>query len=100
MTDEPLGSAAQEASRLLDALSSWLDERGIPSVPIATGSAECRACPICLGLSALRDHHPEVVDQLGRAAEALIAAVRAAVSEHEDQWARATRPDVEHIDID
>ena len=100
MSDEPLGSAAQEAARLLDAVSGWLDQRGISSMPIATGSAECRACPICIGLSAVREHHPEVVDQLGRAAEALVAAVRAAVREHEDEWSRATRPDVEHIDID
>ena len=100
MSNQPLGSAAQEAARLLESLTSWLGDRGVSAPPIATGSRECRACPICLALAALRDHHPEVVDQLGRAAEALVAAVRAAVVEHEDQWARATRPDVEHIDID
>ena len=76
-TDDPLGSAAQEAGRLVEALREWLDARGVPETPIATDSAECRACPICLGLSAIRENHPEVVEQLGRAAEAMLAAVRA-----------------------
>lgn len=98
---EPLGSAAHEAGRLIDALREWLDARGIPDAPpIATGSAECRACPVCLVLSAVREHHPEVVTQLGRAAEALTAAARALLLEQEEQWVRGRSPDVEHIDID
>ncbi len=98
--DEALGSAAHEAGRLMDALREWLDARGVPEAPIATDSAECRACPVCLALSAVREHHPEVVEQLGRSAEALIAALRAAVSDHEDKWTSQRRPDVERIDID
>ncbi|MGB2839484.1 MAG: DUF5304 family protein [Actinomycetes bacterium] len=99
-TEDPLGSAAQEAGRLMDALREWLDARGVPETPIATDSAECRACPICLGLSAIREHHPEVVEQLGRAAEAMIAAVRAVVTDHEHSWADNGPRDVERIDID
>ena len=99
-TEDPLGSAAQEAGRLMDALREWLDARGVPETPIATDSAECRACPICLGLGAIREHHPEVVEQLGRAAEAMIAAVRAVVADHEDSWADNGPRDVERIDID
>ncbi len=99
-TEDPLGSAAQEAGRLMDALREWLDARGVPETPIATDSAECRACPICLGLSAIREHHPEVVEQLGRAAEAMLAAVRAVVTDHEHSWADKGPRDVERIDID
>ena len=98
--DDPLGSAAQEAGRLLDAVREWLDARGTSEAPIATDSPECRACPICLGLSAVREHHPEVVEQLGRAAEAILAAVRAAVTDHEHSWTDRGSRDVERIDID
>ena len=98
--EEPLGTAGQEASRLVDSLKEWLDARGLADVPLATGSAECRACPICLALSALRDRNPEVVDQLGKAAEALLAAARSMISDHEHHWASGRAPDVERIDID
>src|SRR5215203_4942786 len=98
--NEPLGSASQEARHLIDSLRAWLDARGVPETPIATGSQECRACPLCLLLGAIRDHHPEVVDQLGRASEALLAAARALLLEHEHDWAASERRDVEKIDID
>jgi len=97
---DPLGSAAQEAGRLLDAVREWLDARGVPDAPIATGSAECRACPLCLVLGAVREHNPEIVEQLGRATDALVAAARSLLSEHEHDWASGERPDVERIDID
>lgn len=99
-TQEPLGSAAQEAGRLMDALREWLDARGVPDTPIATGSVECRACPVCLTLAAVREHHPEVVEQLGRAAEAIFAAVRSVVTEHEERWSDPGPTDVERIDVD
>lgn len=97
---EPLGSAAHEAGRLMDALRDWLDSRGVPATPIATGSPECRACPVCLALSAVREHHPEVVEQLGRAAEAMVAALRSVVTEQEDRWTDPGPTDVERIDVD
>ena len=98
--DDALGSAAQEAFRLLEAVRGWLDERGVPEASIAAGSAECRACPVCVVLGALRDHHPDVVDQLGRASDALIAAARALLSEQEHKWANGSERGVERIDID
>ena len=98
--DEALGSAAQEASRLVDSLREWLESRGVAEAPIATGSAECRACPICIALSAVRDYHPEVVEQLGKAADALVGAARSLLAEHEHRWVAGNRPDVERIDVD
>lgn len=98
--DEPLGSAAHEASRLLDSLKEWLDARGASDLPLATGGPECKVCPICLAVSALRDRNPEVVEQLGKAGEALLAALRSAVSDHEKGWAAGRTPDVEPITID
>ena len=98
--DEPLGSAAHEAGRLLDSLKDWLDARGVSELPIATGSAECKICPFCLTVSTLRDRNPEVIDQLSKAGEALLGAIRSVLSEHEREWAAGRAPDVERIDID
>lgn len=101
--DEPLGSAAHEASRLLDSLREWLDARGVGGVgelPLATGSSECKVCPFCLAIGALRDRNPEVVEQLGRAGEALLAALRSALSDTETSSTAERTPDVERITID
>lgn len=98
--EDPLGSAAHEAGRLLDSLKEWLDARGASDIPFATGGAECRVCPICLAVNALRDHNPEVVEQLGKAGEALLAALRSALSDHEKGWASGPTTAVERITID
>lgn len=50
---------------------------------IATGSAECRACPICRAIAAARNSGPDVVDYMVDAGESLMAAARAAVSAYE-----------------
>ena len=98
--DDALGSAAQEAGRLLDSLREWLDTRSVGEMPIATGSAECKVCPLCLLLSALRERNPDVVENLAKAGEALMSAVRSLVLDHEHEWVSGRRPDVERIDID
>ena len=99
-SEDALGSAAQEASRLLDSLREWLDTRGVTEIPIATGSAECRACPVCLLLSAVRERNPEVVENLAKAGEALLSAARSLVADHEHDWVSGEQRDVERIDID
>ena len=66
------GSAAgrnlgEEAGRLFEALQQ------------ATGAhagLECRVCPICQGVSRLRDVRPEAVQHLATAAAELVAAFR------------------------
>jgi Family of unknown function (DUF5304) len=97
---ESLGSAADEAARLLGALQDWA-RRASPGddIPIATGAPECRLCPVCQLIGLMRDTSPEVVDHLARAGDALLAALRAAVVAHERSWSHGTTPDVEHIDI-
>ena len=98
--DDALGSAAQEASRLLDSLRDWLDARGGGEVPIATGSAECKLCPLCLLLAAVRDRNPEVLENLTKAGEARLSAARSMLVDHEHEWVSGRQPDVERIDID
>jgi hypothetical protein len=95
-----VGSAAEEAARLVEALRRWVDDRGVSVPGNGDEASDCRLCPICQAIAALRKSQPEVVEHLGQAADSLLAAVRAAISEHEAHWSRPAQPDVEHIDID
>jgi len=67
---EPLGSAADEAVRLVGALRDLVSGPGAEH--LATGSAECQVCPVCRAISLLRDADPQAV---GRAAEGVVAMV-------------------------
>lgn len=98
---QPVGSAAEEAARLLGALQDWArrSATGPADVPIATGGPECRLCPVCQLIGILRDGSPEVVEHLSRAGDSLLAAFRAAVVAHEHSWSHGRAPDVQHIDI-
>jgi hypothetical protein len=96
----PLGGAADEAVRLMAALQEWARRTGASSeLPLATGSAECRLCPVCQAIALVKDASPEVVEHLSRAADSLLAAFRAAVVAHEASWTHGPTPDVQHIDI-
>ncbi len=95
-----LGSAAEEAARLIEALRRWVDDRAASLPPVATGSAECKLCPFCQLLAVVRDGQPDVFEHLGDATESLFAAARSAITAHERKWSKPTRHDVEHIDID
>ncbi len=94
-----LGTAAEEAARLFEALQDWARRTGAgASEHIATGSAECQLCPLCQLLSLARAAQPEVFAHLSDASASLLSAVRAAMDAHERDWA-ARRGTVEHIDI-
>ena len=114
---EPLGSAAEEAARLVESLQGWF---GVP-VPVASAEsaaecerggadrtdrdtgdagdpeiheepeihedsvaghgAACRACPLCRGIAAVQQSHPEVLTHLAGAAQHLGAALRSLAAE-------------------
>ncbi len=88
---EALGSATEEARRLLAALQDFA--RRTTGEHIATGAPECRLCPVCQIISFVRDSRPEVAEHLGSAAAALLSALRAAMQGQPD------RSGVQHIDI-
>ncbi len=82
MTGRSVGSAAEEAARLLAAAEQWARTRGsslLDSPSLATGAPECTACPICSAVAALRQVRPETVQHLLDAAGSLVAALRAAL---------------------
>ena len=73
---EPVGSVAEEAAKLLGALQGWASgDAGDPAARaagllhdvnehIATGAAECRYCPLCQVIGAVRDTSPEVKQRM------------------------------------
>ena len=94
-TDDPVdtsvGSVAEEAAKLLGALSGWARENGdglydgvqdgLSSIAdelhdhVSTGSAECAWCPVCRTVAAVRHASPEVKAHLSTAASSLMLAV-------------------------
>jgi hypothetical protein len=108
---EPVGSVAEEAAKLLGALSGWAKEHGDGFASfstmgdalgdelhehLATGAPECSWCPVCRTIAAVRNTSPEVRAHLANAASSLMLAVSGMM---------ATRPPtgeagVERIDLD
>ena len=85
------GHAAEAAARVQEHVAGALDDN------LATGAPECRWCPVCRGVHAMRQVSPEVRAHLGAAASSLVQAAAALM---------ATTPpsgrsrDVETIDLD
>jgi hypothetical protein len=107
---EPVGSLGEEAAKLLGALQDWAKESGGDTAAtgaasafksfnehVATGDQECRYCPICQVISAVRDVSPEVKQHLTTAASSLLQAAAAAMST--DASRRRDDSQVEKIDL-
>jgi hypothetical protein len=97
------GPLGEEAARLVEAMSQWLgthwNRGGAGDLPLATGSAECRVCPVCQMLTVVRHTRPEVFGHLADATSSFVAALRVAVESHADHGG-AGRGGVERIDLD
>jgi hypothetical protein len=91
--NESVGSVGEEAAKLFGALQEWARDSGsdyanaaagpttspassLGSVNehIATGGEDCRYCPICQMISAVRGTSPEVKQHLASAATSLMHA--------------------------
>ena len=120
MTDgqDPVGSAAEEAAKLLGAVSEWARARqqdwgsdlgtavgGLAEqasaaahdvdAHLATGE-DCRYCPFCRAVQVYRSASPEVREHLSTAASSLAQAAAAMMATTvPDQRSRR----VEHIDL-
>ena len=89
--DQAVGTVAEEAAKLLGALSGWAREhgdglsegfsQGMSSVAdelqqhLSTGSPECAWCPVCRAVAAVRSTSPEVKAHLTNAASSLAMAL-------------------------
>jgi hypothetical protein len=105
---EPVGSVAEEAAKLLGAMSGWAREHGDGAAAmadsltgelhdhLATGSPECAWCPVCRTVTAVRQTSPEVRAHLTSAASSLLMAVSGMMATHPAGRDSA----VERIDLD
>ena len=93
---EAVGSAAEEAAKLLAAAQEWARTR-FDHEHLATGAAECQVCPVCQGVAALRQVKPETVEHLLDAAASLVAALRSTVGAPPAEREPAQR--VQHSDV-
>jgi hypothetical protein len=105
---EPVGSVAEEAAKLLGALSGWAREHGdgVTAMAdsmshelhdhLATGSPECAWCPVCRTVATIRQTSPEVRAHLASAASSLMMAVSGMMGSH----SAGRDGTVERIDLD
>ncbi|CUR53964.1 conserved hypothetical protein [metagenome] len=95
---EPVGSVTEEAVKLLGALFGELGAAAHEvNDHVATGSEDCRFCPICRGVHLIRDTSPEVRAHLGAAAASLLSAWSALTATPDPAGSGTS---VEHIDLD
>lgn len=66
-----LGTVMTEAGRFLSTVQGRMSLPG-ESLPIATGSQECLACPVCRAIAALRAVDPDDVDRFAAGLTALL----------------------------
>lgn len=117
--DSSVGSVGEEAAKLVEALQGWAKESGSEyadataaaaagatttfqqvSEHIATGSEDCRYCPLCQVISAVRSTSPEVRAHLSSAASSLMQAAAGVLTTPVPDDARARRGSpVEKIDL-
>jgi hypothetical protein len=114
--DEPIGSVGEEAAKLFAALSGWARDQGVDyagsaagaaaamsetahaiNEHIATGSEDCRYCPVCQVIHAVRTTSPEVKAHLAVAASSLMHAAAGVLATHVPQ---DKTTGVEKIDLD
>lgn len=99
---DSVGSAAEEAARLLSALEDWARQRAgglADQEHLATGSAACLVCPVCQAVTALRAVRPETVEHLLDAAASFVAALRSTVTGTAAESPAQPRPGVQRIDV-
>jgi hypothetical protein len=113
---DPVGSVGEEAAKLLGALSDWARDQGSEyagsassaagsfahavkdvNEHIATGSQDCRYCPVCQVIHVVRDTNPEVRAHLAVAASSLM---HAAAGLLDTRPGEARSGPIEKIDLD
>jgi hypothetical protein len=112
-----VGSVGDEAAKLLGAISDWAKDQGTDyagsasgaagtfaaavqdiSEHIATGSEDCRYCPVCQVIHVVRQTSPEVRGNLALAASSLMNAAAGMLATNTGQHEKPST--VEKIDLD
>ena len=94
-----VGPLAEEAAKLLGALSGWARDHAVEASDglsgvaaraasavqdvdehLATGAGECTVCPLCRTINAVRQVNPEVTTHLASAVTSLVQAASALMS--------------------
>jgi hypothetical protein len=113
---EPVGSVGEEAAKLFAALSGWARDQGADyagsaagaasamtetvhtiNEHIATSSEDCKYCPVCQVIHAVRTTSPEVKEHLAVAASSLMHAAAGVLATHVPSDKASP---VEKIDLD
>ena len=76
---DAVGSAAEEALKLLSAVQDWARTR-FDTEHLATGSSECQVCPVCQAVALARQVKPETVEHLIDAAASFVAALKSSLT--------------------
>jgi len=114
---EPIGNVGEEAAKLFAALSGWAKDQGSDyagtaagaasaasaamhnvSEHIATDGQDCKYCPVCQIISAVRSTSPEVKTNLAIAATSLMQAAAGILATQVPADAKGSP--VEKIDLD
>lgn len=115
--DEPVGSVGEEAAKLFAALSGWAKDQGTDYAGTAAGAAsamsdavhninehiatdgqDCKYCPVCQVISAVRATSPEVKAHLAVAASSLMQAAAGVLATQVPSDAKASP--MEKINLD
>jgi hypothetical protein len=99
-----VGSVAEEAAKLLGALSDWAQDAGLgpgqhAHEHLATGAPECTWGPICRTVHAVRQIDPAVRAQLADAVTTVVHTVAEVVRAAAAPPRRSGAGGVEHIDL-
>ncbi len=116
-TPEEVGSVGEEAAKLFTVLSGWAKDAGVTSTDaagqaaqgfaealrgidehVATGGEDCRYCPFCQVVHAVRGTSPEVKAHLASAASSLMHAAAGVLATDVPSSDRAAG--VQKIDLD
>ncbi len=112
-----VGSVAEEAAKLMGALSGWAREQGDTAAGGAAasvagladlakdleghvGGENCTYCPVCRVIGMVRATSPEVKTHLTTAATSLLQAAMSALATPVPDEARRGQAGVERIDLD
>jgi hypothetical protein len=116
---DEIGSVAEEATKLLGAVADWARDHGSElgasvaaladqaaasaheiNEHIATDDPECRYCPVCRTVHAVRTASPEVRAQLTTAASSFLQAAAGMLAAGAGSGGSGGKPPVERIDLD